>query len=102
MQTVDTLTRSLVRLDLHCLLILWNLKILWHDEHTSQGDNEISKEREKKQKQRWEYIKELTGMVFGGKGGKVCCNVICGAPTAVSIKGLVWDLCAAICMCIMG
>ena len=23
-----------------------------------------------------------------GKGGKVCCNVICGAPTTSQVKGL--------------
>ena len=74
--------------------MVWpHLKIFCHGEDNSAGNSERSKRG--KQKKRWEVnIKELTGMEFGDSmkaaenRERYCCKVICGAVTAVKVKGL--------------
>ena len=61
-----------------------------------KGTVEGCKKERKMEKRSEDNIKEWTGMWFGdslsaaeiGKVGRYCCNVICGVPITVKIKGL--------------
>ena len=57
-----------------------------YDKDNSAGDSAMSKKR-----RRDGNIKEWTGMGFKYSPTAVeryCCNVICGAPTTIKVKGL--------------
>ena len=78
--------------------MVWpHLQIIWHDKHCSAEDSERSKKERKTEE---ELGIKYQGMDMNGvwrfpedKGrqGKVeryCCNVVCGAPTTLKVKGL--------------
>ena len=71
--------------------MVWpHLKILWHGEDNSAGDSERSKkERKTTSRNGQEYSFEIAwGQQRQGKVEMYCCNVICGAPITVKVKGL--------------
>ena len=78
--------------------MIWpHLKILWHSEDNSAGDNERSKKERTTEEEMERYYqgmdRDAVWRFPEGSGrhrmvGKCCCNVICGAPTTSEVKGL--------------
>ena len=77
--------------------MVWpHLKILWHGEDNSAGDNERSKKERKTEEEmgrqhqgmdRNGVLRFLEGSGRQRRMERYCCNVICGTPTTSEFNG---------------